>query len=159
MQRFAHQRLSSPRQSVNRTENRNVSKLVRSSGGRRRMGSQLLPACLGRQALCLPPTESANSEARVPQMTRAALAHGCSPRVRKSSSFVSPQPARSRSRKALPTPKQLLTLLHSRWLGSCLRLLGSNSRPERIFNFMAKVLGIDLGTTNSCMAVMGVATR
>src|SRR5438128_12460118 len=25
---------------------------------------------------------------------------------------------------------------------------------ERIFNNMAKVLGIDLGTTNSCMAVM-----
>src|SRR3954452_14941596 len=28
------------------------------------------------------------------------------------------------------------------------------SDPERIFQFMAKVLGIDLGTTNSCMSVM-----
>src|SRR6266550_4092378 len=30
---------------------------------------------------------------------------------------------------------------------------GDFTRKE-IFNFMAKVLGIDLGTTNSCMAVM-----
>src|SRR6476620_538777 len=27
-------------------------------------------------------------------------------------------------------------------------------KRKEIFNFMAKVLGIDLGTTNSCMAVM-----
>src|SRR6184192_1127390 len=41
-----------------------------------------------------------------------------------------------------------------RWRAACCESGRSNSRLERIFIFMAKVLGIDLGTTNSCMAVM-----
>jgi Molecular chaperone len=37
-----------------------------------------------------------------------------------------------------------------------MRVLHSSGdfKRKEIFNFMAKVLGIDLGTTNSCMAVM-----
>src|SRR5881398_3556523 len=41
-------------------------------------------------------------------------------------------------------------------MGKCSR--GESARrqaqPRKEFEFMAKVLGIDLGTTNSCMAVM-----
>src|SRR5437879_1277533 len=60
--------------------------------------------------------------------------------------------------------KKCLCRLLPSWLGACLRPSWSTfrhgesarrrSRPRKDFNFMAKVLGIDLGTTNSCMAVM-----
>src|SRR5262245_57677313 len=46
--------------------------------------------------------------------------------------------------------------LDSTWVSLLMRVLhspGDFTRKE-IFNFMAKVLGIDLGTTNSCMSVM-----
>src|SRR5436190_1307850 len=46
--------------------------------------------------------------------------------------------------------------LESVWVSLPMRVLHSSGdfKKKGNFNFMAKVLGIDLGTTNSCMAVM-----
>src|ERR1044071_1371253 len=73
-------------------------------------------------------------------------------------------PALQSPRLAVVSGKQGLRLRTRSWPIACLDLFGRSLAaahssvgrldPRKDFQFMAKVLGIDLGTTNSCMAVM-----